>query len=240
MLTPPARFLRSSFVMASCAVTAIAAFASAALADVAPPVLAVTVDRSQGKMVATDTTSGGTSSTLSRGTSGSSNSAGGSNKGKGGFPGGTGGTVSTVDSSTDLVYTITVVNHSPTNLTNLAVEYHIYNRTITTSGSTSSTMVADITSTENIDLASLGKKQIQTQSIPFDIKSSTTASSGGGGGFMRKGGGGGSSSGGGQTLSTTNVMGWYVEIKMGDKLIYKKGSSDNIVQQVANINKNGH
>jgi hypothetical protein len=153
--------------------------------------------------------------------------------GSGGGKKGGGAPKAKVDSySGSIYYTITVRNllAQPAKAT---IEYHIYNKTTTSSPSGGSSSVEDITATSTLDLAGNEVKTIQTSDIPKGSTTTTSASSGGGG---KKGGSsGGSGSSGGQTSTNTSVMGWVVYVKAGDKVIHIVKSTDSVLEDVAKI-----
>ena len=155
---------------------------------------------------------------------------GGGKKGKGG-----GGTSTTDTVTGSIFYTITVRNLLPNTASGVTVEYHFYNKT-TTSGSGSSTAtVDDITNSQTFDLPGSGTKIIESSDIPTG--STNSASSGGGGGKKKGGGGGGTAS---SSFTVTDVMGWVIYIKKGDRVVHTYTSDESILDAVAQIKaKNG-
>jgi hypothetical protein len=162
--------------------------------------------------------------------------------GNGGGGGGKGGSNTKTDAiSGSVFYTLTVRNLAASAASGVTIEYHIYNRT-TTSSSTgpSSVSLDDITDSVTLDLAGNAVKTIESKDVAKGSTHSTSGGSSGGGGGGKKGGGGKGNSGPPQTSSSnTSVMGWVVYVKKGDKVIHTITSTDTILDEVAKINKSG-
>jgi len=140
------------------------------------------------------------------------------------------GRTSTTDSvSGNVFYTITVRNLSAGPAQGVTVEYHIFNKTTTSSSrAPSSVSVDDITASSTLDLDPNGIKTIETTDIPKGSKNTVTS-----GNTSKKG----VSTPGFTSSTNTSVMGWVVYIKKGDKVIHAITSTDTVLDDVEKIKK---
>ncbi len=145
------------------------------------------------------------------------------------------GTVS--DSQSQMVYTISIRNLSSFAVSNLAVEYHFYNKTSAHDGGTTTTTVQDVTSTQNVDIPVNGRKDIQTTGINHEVKQSYAHTATGSTVSAKS-----SSKNGGSTMSTgqtetttTSVMGYVIIVRSGNIIVKTVLSKDDIVDQVKAI-----
>jgi len=140
-----------------------------------------------------------------------------------------GGATSTDTVSGSLFYTITVRNLAEAPVKGVTIEYHFFNKTLTTASNAPSTVsLDDITSSSTIDLDANGRKTIESLDIPKNITNSSKAAN-----TSKKG----VSTPGYSSSSVTSVMGWVVYIKKGDKVVHTITSSDNVLDDVAKIRK---
>jgi len=138
------------------------------------------------------------------------------------------------DSQSQMVYTITIRNLSSFPATNLAVEYHFYNKTSAHNAGTTTTTVDDVTSTANVDVPVNGRKDIQTIGINHEIKQSY-AKSATGATIGANSGKKGTVSTGMTDTTTTSVMGYVIIVRSGNTIIKTLLSKDDIVDQVKAI-----
>jgi len=138
------------------------------------------------------------------------------------------------DSQSQMVYTITVRNLSSFPATNLAVEYHFYNKTSAHNAGTTTTTVDDVTSTVNVDIPVNGRKDIQTNGINHEIKQAY-ATSATGSTIGASSGKKGTMSSGQTDTTTTSVMGYVIIVRSGNTIVKTLLSKDDIVDQVKAI-----
>jgi len=140
-----------------------------------------------------------------------------------------GGATSTDTITGSVFYTITVRNLADTPVKGVTIEYHIFNRTLTTSSNSPAVVtLADITNSSTIDLDPNGRKTIETSDIPKSVSNSNKAPN-----TSKKG----VSTPGTSSSTVTSVMGWVVYIKKSDKTIHTIPSSDTILDEVDRVKK---
>jgi len=143
----------------------------------------------------------------------------------------TGGATTTDTITGNVFYTITVRNLSDAPAHGVTLEYHFFNKTLTTSSDAPSTVsLDDITNSSTFDLGPDAIKSIESSDIPKSTINSTKAAN-----VSKKGVGTP-----GHTSSTiTSVMGWVVYIKKGDRVVHTITSSDTVLDEVAKIKQSG-
>jgi hypothetical protein len=140
-----------------------------------------------------------------------------------------GGATSTDTITGSVFYTITVRNLSAGPAYGVTLEYHFFNKTLTTDSTAPSTVsLDDITSSSTFDLAPNAVKTIESSDIPKSINNSSTAAN-----TSKKG----VSTPSHSSSTITSVMGWVVYIKKGDRVVHTITSNDSILDDVARIRK---
>jgi len=137
-------------------------------------------------------------------------------------------------SEQDATYTITLKNRAKIAAKNLAVEYHFYNVKVDTQNGSTTRTVNDITSTENVDIAAGKSAEVSSQPIPHVTKTSVSTGPTPGASFGRTKG---ISTASNQSSSYTNVLGWHVEVRLGDTVISQKDEPYDLKAQLDQINK---
>jgi hypothetical protein len=115
------------------------------------------------------------------------------------------------------------------------VEYHFYNKTSAHNAGTTTTTVADVTSTVNLSLPVNGRSNIQTVPISHEIKQSYAQNAMGNTITAKSGAKGGNMSTGQTDTTTTSVMGYVIIVRSGNTIIKTMLSNDEIVDQVRAI-----
>ena len=137
----------------------------------------------------------------------SQNNGGGGGGGMGGKKGGG------VNSNTnEIYYIITLSNNSNFAASNVEVDYAIYNRTHTTTKTSSTTTYDPQTGTETVDIPANSSKDVETSKVSHTEQTAGTSGSGGG----KRGGGGGK---GNTTIVNQDIAGVWVEAKIGDNVL---------------------
>jgi len=227
------QYLRSFFATA-CAMLAVdAVLPSAAFAATTPapaPTISVSGKVVEGEPVVT------TAAPAASGGRAGAPGASGATRG-GGIPGrGAGGSSANTSKSDTKTYVEFVVRNTDRALpaTGLTVNWHVYTKTSTMSGSTSSITMQDISGTKSIDsLAPNGSETFNSDTVDKTVSTSSSGggSSGGAAGFGGRGGSfggrGGSTGGGASSVSSTvtSLDGFYIEVLFNGKVI-KKSSTD--------------
>jgi len=230
-MTTPSRSisLPSAFLLAACAF-AFAVYSSVPVrgADSSGPVLpknsfAIDVNKVDEKLLVPDPAT-------SKGSGGSGGKGGKkSNTVAGGAQGGHSVGSQNLDNHVDVTYAITVKNRSGIAVQNLAVEYHFYNVTVNTVNGLTTTTIDDITSTENVDIDPGKSKDVITQAVPkvSTVKDTRTVNPSRGGGRTTPT----------QTSTTSNLLGWHINVLYNDKIISERHSPDDLKDKIDRINK---
>jgi hypothetical protein len=120
------------------------------------------------------------------------------------------------------VYTITVRNTAKIAAKGVTVEYHIYNRTNTTTNGKIDSTVEDITNSASVDIDPGKFKEISSSPVRFYDSQAMP----------------GAGKAGARNFTTTAVMGWRVNILLGGKIVAHKESSDNLAEQLKKMGLN--
>jgi hypothetical protein len=167
--------------------------------------------------------------TVDKGQSASQHKASAPSGGNSGSGGGGGRTSTTDTVSGSIFFTITVRNLAASPAKGVTIEYHVFNKTLTSGSNTPATVtLADITASSTIDLDGNAIKVIETTDIPKSSSNTVTS-----GNTSKKG----VSSPGFTSSTITSALGWVVYVKKGDRVIHTFTSSDTVLDEVAKINK---
>jgi hypothetical protein len=127
---------------------------------------------------------------------------------------------------TAITYTITIQSTSNVPGTGLTVEYHVYDKTDTSSGGNATVMLKDTSGKESLDLDALSSKDIETKAVHHKTGEPAGKKPAGGGAGAAKPA---------QVSAKQSLLGILVLVKQGDKELARYADPTDITDLVATL-----